>query len=140
MEKNPLLFGIVYTCTAFLVTGFYGRVFMKVPVAVDYSDENPFKQFGLLVFGYIAMSYGEVATSSWLWFPPDDDDISVAALILFKLSADEDGCIEVRSADRRILNLLSCLKLIRIRNIELQLTLKGQDFIEAANVDQYAVE
>lgn len=140
MVKNPLLFGIVYTCVAFLVMGLYGRVYMKVPVAVDYSDENPFKLLALVIFGFIAMSYGEMVSGSWLWFPPDDDEIGVAAWILCKLAEDDDGRFKIRSVDRRILSLLSRLKLIQIRDNLLQLTLKGQDFIKAANLQQHAVE
>ena len=140
MDNSPLLFGIVYTGVAFLIAGLLGHVYMKVPVAVDFTDENPFKLFGLAVFGFIAMSYGEIVTGSWLWFPPDKDEICVAAWILCKLTTDEDGCLEIRSADRRILSLLSRLKLIQIRGSELQLTLKGQDFVAAANQGEYAVE
>ena len=140
MDSRPRLFGVVYTCVAFLVTGLLGHVYMKVPVAVDFTDENPFKLIGLAVFGYIAMSYGQIVTGSWLWFPPDANEICVAAWILCKLAADEDGSFEVRSAEKRILNLLSRLKLIQIRGSELQLTLRGQDFVTAASRDEYAVE
>ncbi|HEC03744.1 MAG TPA: hypothetical protein ENI81_09435, partial [Phycisphaerales bacterium] len=65
MDSRPRLFGVVYTCVAFLVTGLLGHVYMKVPVAVDLTDENPFKLIGLAVFGYIAMSYGQIVTGSW---------------------------------------------------------------------------
>jgi len=119
MDSRPRLFGVVYTCVAFLLTGLLGHVYMKVPVAVDLTDENPFKLIGLAVFG---------------------DEICVAAWILCKLAADEDGSFEVRSADRRILNLLSRLKLVHIRGNELQLTPRGRDFVAAASRAEYDVE
>ena len=148
-ERRGAIWFTVLTvlCTPFLVllAGFLALALLwfisdqadyEISVKGIYTCVNLF----LAGFGYIAMSYGQIVTGSWLWFPPDADEICVAAWILCKLAADEDGSFEVRSTDRRILNLLSQLKFIQIRDNELQLTLKGQDFVAAASCAEYDVE
>ena len=104
------------------------------------ADVGDYRSLPLAIAGFIAMAYGEIASSSWLWFPPHEDEVRVAAWILHKLQSDSKGRLDVRSADRRILGLLLRLKYVRIRNGRLRLTHKGHDLVKRAGQNGYAVE
>ncbi len=135
VETKPDTFAIFYTVAGFTTLVLFGRVYMKTPFTNDTDCEDPYRSLPLVIFGFIAMAYGEIASSSWLWFPPDEDEISIAAWILCKLAEDDDGSIDMRSADTRILRLLSRLKYIQIIDGKLQLTYRGYEFVTSADVD-----
>jgi hypothetical protein len=138
IETAPRAFAVFYTVAGFLILALFGRVYMKMPIGHDGGDEDLHRSLPLFIFGLVAMAYGEIASSSWLWFAPDDDEIKVAAWILRKLAGDDDGRLDLRCADTRILSLLFRLKFIQVRDGMLELTYDGYHFVAAA--EDYAVE
>ena len=140
LDKAPCLFAAFYTIVGFLILALFGRVYMKIPVTQDAGSEDMYRSLPLVIFGFVAMAYGEIASSSWLWIPADEDKIRIAAWILCKLALEGSWPLDSRSADRPILDLLFRLKYIQVKDDKLQLTLKGQDFVTAASQDEYAVE
>ncbi len=140
VETKPNAFALFYTVTGFAALVLFGRVYMKVPFTEDADSEDLDRSLPLVVFGFIAVAYGEIASSSWLWFPPGDDEIRIAAWILCKLAEDDDGSLDMRSADTRILRLLFRLKYIQTSGGELQLTYGGYHFVTASDQDQHAME
>ncbi len=142
LEKMPGAFAIVYTVSSLLILVLFGRAYVKIPITQDSGREAPNRSSSLTleIFGFVALAYGEIASSSWLWFPPDEDNIRVAAWILCKLALEENWPLDSQSADRPILNLLFRLKYIQVKDAKLQLTHKGYEFITAANQNEYAVE
>lgn len=140
LEKAPGAFAIVYTLTGLLILVLFGRACMKIPITQDAGCEDLNRSLTLEIFGFVAIAYGEILSGSWLWFPPDEDKIRVAAWILRELALEERWPLDSRSADRPILDLLFRLKFIQVKDGKLQLTPKGQDFVAAANREEYAVE
>lgn len=140
LERAPRAFAAFYTVVGFLILALFGRVYMKVPVVQDVGDDGPIRSLTLIIFGFVAMAYGEIASGSWLWIPPDEDKIRIAAWILCKLALEESWPLDSRSADRPILDILFRLKYIQVKDDKLQLTYRGYDFVTAASRDEYAVE
>jgi len=140
IETKPNTFAILYTVAGFITLVLFGRVYMKSPLTEDVDSEDPYRSLPLVIFGFVAMAYGEIASGSWLWIPPDEDDIRVAAWILCKLALEDQWSLDSRSAERPILNLLFRLKYIQIKDGKLQLTYRGYSFVTAANEEEYAVE
>ena len=142
LEKMPGAFAIVYTGTSLLILGLFGRAYVKIPITQNVGREDPNRSFSLTleIFGFVALAFGEIASGSWLWFPPDEDKIRVAAWILCKLALTESWPLDSQSADRPILDLLFRLKYIQVKDEKLQLTLKGQGFVTVVNQGEYAVD
>jgi hypothetical protein len=90
--------------------------------------------------GFIASSYGEITRYSWLWFPPKPDEIRVGAWLLGKLALEKTMPLDACSVPRPILNMLIRLKLVRVRNRKLKLTLKGRDFMGVTSEKKHIVE
>lgn len=130
----PVAFGIIFSVLGFLILSLVGRVQMKKPVMDDSGEENVIYGFILVIAGFIAMAYGEVARGSWLWIPPDQDEIRIAAWILCKLETEKPEPLKRQSISEDCLSLLSRLKLIHVMQHEVKLTLKGSDLIEAAGI------
>jgi len=128
-EWLPVSFGIVYTILGFLVLGLLGSVQMKKPVVEGTSRHNAFMSLVLAVSGFIAMSYGEIMFSSWLWFPPKPDEVKLCAWILCKLAEEKTWTFSDRSEYERIVRILARLKFIRITENKIELTAKGLDFV-----------
>jgi len=128
-EWLPVFFGIVYTILGFLVLGLLGSVQMKKPVVEGTSRHNAFMSLVLAVSGFIAMSYGEIMFSSWLWFPPKPDEVKLCAWILCKLAEEKTWTFSDRSEYERIVRILARLKFIRITENKIELTAKGLDFV-----------
>lgn len=131
--KFPLFFGILYGLLGFLVMGVLGHVQMKKPITDDSGSENQLLSFLLAIAGFIAMAYGELAHASWLWIPPKPDEIRLAAWFLCKLAIEKPNPLNRRLVPENTLNLLSRLKLIRVTQRDIQLTLKGLDLIDIVN-------
>lgn len=139
-EKIPVLFAILYAFLAFLVLGLLGQVQIEQPREDD-DHANGFELLAILaLFGFIAAAYGQMLQSSWLWFAPKPDEIRVGAWVLCNAAIEKGTPLEARSVPKRILNMLSQLKLIRIRGRKLQLTLKGQDLVTADCEIEYAIK
>ena len=136
LELKPRAFAIFYMVAGFVAMALFGRVYMKMPVAQDAGSEELHRSLPLVIFGIVAIAYGEIASSSWLWIPPDDDEIRVAAWILCKLALEENWPLDSRSADRPVLNLLFRLKYIQVKDDRLQLTCKGHTFVTVASLDE----
>ena len=140
-EQAPLAFAIVFGVLGFAVLSLLGRVQMDQPLPDDTDDGNMLESFILALSAFVAMSYGEVTRSSWLWFPPKPDEIRIAAWILCKLATEKNTLIEARPVPRRILNMLSRLKLVQERDRKLRITLKGHDLVtESSKVESAAKE
>lgn len=131
--RFPLFFGILYSLLGFLVMGLLGHVQINKPVTDDSSSENQFLSLLLAIAGFIAMAYGEIAHGSWLWIPPNPDEVRLAAWILCKLAVEIPAPFDSRLAPRHILNLLSRLKLVHMTEGKLKLTLKGADLVTMAD-------
>jgi hypothetical protein len=128
-EWLPVSFGIVYTILGFLVLGLLGSVQMKKPVVEDTGRHNVFMSLVLAVSGFIAMSYGEIMFSSWLWFPPKPDEVKLCAWILCKLAEEKTWSLSNRAEYERIVRILTRLKFILITENKIELTAKGLDFV-----------
>lgn len=128
-EQFPVFFGIVYAVVGFFVLGLLGHVQMNNPVTESSDSHSVFLSFILAVFGFIAMSYGEISRGSWLWFPPEPDEIRVCAWILCRLAMENTWKLSSRAEQRRVLSILARLKLVKMTDNKLQLTLKGWDFV-----------
>jgi len=139
-ERIPVLFAILYALLAFLVLGLLGQVQIEQPVHDDSDHQNPFASLILAVFGFIATAYGQMLRGSWLWFPPTTDELRLGAWVLCSLALENASPLEARAVPKRILNMLSQLKLIQVRGRKLKLTLKGQDLFTADSETEYAAE
>jgi hypothetical protein len=128
-ERIPVLYAIIYSVLAFVVLGLLGRVQMEQPARDPTSGENAFLSFILALSGFIAMSYGEITRGSWLWFPPKPEEVRLGAWLLCKLAIEKTMPLDAQSVPKRILNMLVRLKLVRVMDRKLRLTLKGQDFV-----------
>ena len=140
LERSPPIFAIVYIGESLFILALFGRVYAKMPVVQDFGGYSVYYSLPLVIFGLVAMAYGEIASGSWLWIPPGEDEIRAAAWVLRRLVVEEKWSLARASADRPILGLLFRLKYIQIKDGELQPTPRGRDFIEAASQDEYAVE
>lgn len=136
-ERIPVLYLVVYIILSFVVLGLLGHVQMEQPARDETSREDAFLSVILALFGFIAMAYGEITRSSWLWFPPKPDELRIAAWVLCKLAVERTTLPEARSVHRRILNMLSRLKLVQERDRKLRITLKGQDLVTAGSEIEY---
>ena len=117
----------------FLILGLTGRVYMDMPVMDFTGRENPIFAFILAMSGFIAMAYGELFSSSWLWIPPKPDEVRVGAWILHKLAAEKSWRIDNRREHGRALNFLVRLKLAKINDNKLEISEKGLDLIRKEN-------
>jgi len=136
LEQSPVFFGIVYAVVAFLVLALLGLVYMNRPITEDHGAEQNFLSLVLAVAGFIAMSYGEIIHSSWLWVPPKPDELRVGAWLLCKLATEQSRPLDSRSVKGRILRPLRRLKFIQLTQDRLSLTPKGLDFVEAGIQDR----
>jgi hypothetical protein len=130
-ERIPVPFAIVYTVLGFVVLGLLGNVQIEQPDVDEADGGNMFMSLILALSAFVAMSYGEVTRSSWLWLPPKPDEIRIAAWLLCKLVIERTTQFDARPVPRRILNMLSRLKLVQVTEHKLKLTLRGQDLIMA---------
>lgn len=128
-DKFPAGFGIIYTVTGFLILGLLGRVYLNLPVVECDDRDHPFYTFILAVTGFIAMSYGELLSGSWLWIPPKPDEVRICAWFLCKLALEEDISHRDSSVPKRVLYILSRLKFIRAKEGTLELTQKGRELV-----------
>ncbi|MBN2182790.1 MAG: hypothetical protein JW715_12840 [Sedimentisphaerales bacterium] len=128
--KSATGFGILYAVTSFFILGLLGRVYMDLPIAECDDDEHPIYAFILAVTGFIAMSYGELLNGSWLWIPPKQDEVRLCSWILCKLAMEEKVPLHNGdSVQKRVLHILSRLKLVQVKEGLLQLTLKGRNLV-----------
>lgn len=129
-EIFPVGFGIVYVGAGLFILGLLGKVFAEGPY-IEYDDRrNQFFSLILALMSFVAMSYGELLSSSWLWIPPKQNEVRVCAWILCKLALEEKMPIHHSdSVQKRVLYILSRLKLIHIKENILKLTLKGRDLV-----------
>ena len=135
-ERFPDGFAILYAVTGFFILGLLGRVYLDLPLAEYDNKDHPFYAFILAVTGFIAASYGELFSGSWLWIPPKPDEVRVCAWIICKLALEEKMPIHHSdSAQKRFLHILSRLKLVQVKENILELTPKGRDLVfkEAEN-------
>lgn len=139
-ERFPVLFAIVYGVLGFMVLGLLGHVQIDQPDPDESSGERMFVSLILALCGFVTMAYGEVTRSSWLWFPPKPDELRIAAWILCKLSIEKTAPLDARPVSRRVLNMLSRLKLVQVTDRKLKLTLKGQDLVTAGSQVQSAAK
>lgn len=135
-QHSAFFFGIVYAVAAFLVLALLGQVYMNRRTTDGGSAEENFLSLVLAVAGFIAMSYGEIIHSSWLWVPPKPDELRVGAWLLCKLAAEQSRPLDSRAVQGRILRPLHRLKFVQVTENGLSLTPKGLDFVEAAVQDR----
>lgn len=128
-ERFPILYAIVYIILSLVVLGLLGRVQMEQPEKDETSHIGAFLSGFLALFGFIADSYGEITRNSWLWFPPKPEEIRLGAWLLCKLKVEKTMPFDAHLVPRRILNMLSRLKLVQVTDRKLKLTFKGQDFM-----------
>jgi hypothetical protein len=125
-------FVVIYTVFGFLVLGLSGYIIMlKKPFIEDRDNENntPLASFVLLVAGFIATTYGEIISKSWLWSLPAQDKIKSSAWILNKLALEEEMSFNNNNVENPTLFILSRLKLIECKEDKLLLTQKGQELV-----------
>ncbi len=139
-ERIPIQYAVVYTILCLVVLGLLGRVQMEQPERDETSGVGAFLSVFLALFGFIADSYGEITRGSWLWFPPKPDELRLGAWVLCKLAVERTTPLEARSVPRRILNMLSRLKLVQVTDRKLKLTLKGQDLVTADSEIEYTAK
>lgn len=139
-ERFPVLFAVVYAVLGFVVLGLLGNVQIEQPARDEAYRQNAPASLILLVCGFVADAYGEITRRSWLWFPPQPDELRIAAWILCKLSIEKTSPMEARSVSRRVLNMLLRLKLVHEKDRKLQLTLKGHDLVTSGREIQSAVK
>lgn len=111
-DQSPLLFAIVYAGLAFFVMGLLGHVQIGQPTRDKAERENALLSFILVVSSFIATSYGEITRYSWLWFPPKPEEVRLGAWILCQLAIEKTMPLDSQSVPRRILNMLTRLKLV----------------------------
>jgi len=139
-ERIPVLFAILYAFLAFVVLGLLGQAQIEQPRREDGDNADGFQLIILALFGFIAAAYGQMLQGSWLWFAPKPDEIRVGAWVLCNAAIEKGTPLEARSVPKRILNMLSQLKLVRITGRKLQLTLKGQDLVTAGCQIEYVTK
>jgi len=140
LETRSTLFGILYAGLGFLVLGLTGHSYMNKSLTNDTGQGVPHASLTLLIPGFVAMAYGEMTQGSWLWIPPDESQIHLAAWFLCKLAVEPDSAISRQSVPQRTLRLLSRLKLIRATQHHAVITSKGLDLVSPAIDIQYAVK
>ena len=133
LEQNPVFFGLMFTGIGFLILGLTGRVYMDMPMIDFTKQDDTFWGFILAISGFIAMAYGELFSSSWLWIPPKPDEVRVGAWILHKLVVEKSWRIDNRRGHGRALNYLLRLKLAKVNEDKLEITEKGLDLIRKEN-------
>lgn len=129
-ERIPVLFAIVYSLLAFVVLGLLGHVRMEPPIREETGGGIMFQSFILALSSFIASSYGEILYNSWLWFGLKPEEVRLGAWILCQLGIEKNMPLDSQSVPRRILNMLIRLKLVRVKDRKLRLTMKGRDFME----------
>jgi hypothetical protein len=139
-EQVPVLFAIVYAIFAFMVLGLLGQVQIEQPAKDEGNSEKAFMSFLLALSSFITTAYGQMLHNSWLWFPPEPDELRVAAWILCKLAIEKGTTLETRSVPKRVLTMLFQLKLIQLTERKLELTLKGEDLVTADSEIKYVVK
>jgi hypothetical protein len=117
-DTSPAFFGFVFVVFSFLVLGLVGQAQINHPPANPLGHAPDPRVFILVVSGFVVSAYGELFSASWLWVPPRPHEIRIAARLLCRV--------------RRIVHLLSRLKLIELADQQLHLTSKGLDFVRAA--------
>ena len=132
-EQFPVFFGIMFAVVGFMVLGLLGHVQVNRPVTEDFERKHFFVSLLLAVSNFIVMSYGEITHASWLWIPPKPDELRVCAWILCKLAVEGTWPLGSRAEQRRVLNILGWLKLVRVTEDGLALTAKGLDFVQMAD-------
>jgi len=140
LEIRPTLFGILFAVLGFLVLGLTGHSYMNKPLTNDTDPGDPRAALILLVSGFVASAYGEITKGSWLWIPPDESQIHLAAWLLCKLAVEPDSAVSRQSVPQRTLRLLSRLKLIRATEYHAVITSKGLDLITPATENQYTIK
>jgi hypothetical protein len=127
-QQQPGLFGVTYTIVGFLVLGFVSQV-----LAPDYGAQNddPRVATTLAIPNLITSAYRELLSASWLWFPPKPDEIRIAAMVLCRLAAEPDRPLNADIVEKPIVTLLSRLKLVQIKDQQVQMTPKGIDFLRS---------
>ena len=129
-ERFPIGFGIVYAGAGLFILGLLGKVFAEGPFIEYDNRESQFFSLILALMSFVAMSYGELLSGSWLWIPPKQDEVRVCAWILCKLALEEKMPIHHSdSIQKRVLYILSRLKLVQIKENMLKLTQKGSDLV-----------
>ncbi len=128
-ERLPGGFGFIYTGIGFSILGLLGKAYLDIPVTEYDERANPFYAFILAMTGFIAMAYGELFSSSWLWVPPKPDEIRIGAWILRKLATEKAMRLHNYREHGRALNFLLRLKLVKITEGTLETTEKGSVLI-----------
>jgi hypothetical protein len=129
-EKFPAGFGIIYAGAGLFILGLLGKVFAEGPYIEYDNRESQFFSLILALMSFVAMSYGELLSSSWLWIPPKQDEVRICAWILCKLALEEKIPIHHSgSVDKHLLHIMSRLKLVQVKGNMLKLTLKGRDLV-----------
>jgi hypothetical protein len=132
-ETSPALFGIVFVVLSFLTLGLVGQAHLNHPPDDPLGDAPTFVAFALAISGFVVSAYGELLSASWLWFPPQPDEIRIAARVLCRLGADPNDPLGRDVVEDRIIRLLSRLKLIETtEQQQLRLPPKGLDFLRTA--------
>jgi len=140
LETRSTLFRILYAGLGFLVLGLTGHSYMNKPLNDDTKQGDPRASVVLLVSGFVASAYGEITLGSWLWIPPDESQINLAAWLLCKLAVEPDSAISRQLVPLRTLRLLSRLKLIRATEYHAVITSKGLELVTPVTENQYTVK
>lgn len=125
LEQSPVFFGFMFAGISFFILGLLGKVYLDIPINEYDEKENPIYSFVLVTTGFIAMAYGELFSSSWLWKPPKPEEIRIGAWMLRKLESEKTWRLDNRRNHGRTLNFLLRLKLVKITDGSLELTEKG---------------
>ncbi len=129
-ERFPAGFGIIYAGAGLFILGLLGKVFAEGPYIEYDNRRGQFFSLILALMSFVAMSYGELLSSSWLWIPPKQNEVRVCSWIICKLALEEKMPIHHSdSIQKRVLYILSRLKLVQIKENMLKLTQKGRDLV-----------
>jgi hypothetical protein len=132
IDKYPVVFMVIYTSFGFLILGLSGYVITVKKPSIDqinYENNTPIQSFVLVVAGFIASTYGEIISSSWLWNMPAQDKIKSSVWILNKLALEEEISFDNNNVESPTLFILSRLKLIECKEDKLLLTQKGRELV-----------
>ena len=138
-ERILAPYAVIYVILSLVVLGLLGHVQMEQPERDETSYVGAFLSGFLALFGFIADSYGEITRYSWLWFPPKQEEVRLGAWILCQLAIEKTMPLDSQSVPKRILNMLSRLKLVQVTDRKLKLTFKGQDVLGVTGETQVVV-
>jgi len=131
-ERTPRVFSILFAVGWLLVLWLIGQAPLANHVTTGLDAWKDVFARVMALCTFIATAYSELLSASWLWVPPQPQEVQVAARVLCRLAEDPNEPLSSSTVGDRVTVLLSRLELVKITQKELHLTLKGLDFVWTA--------